>query len=104
MPTYDPQRSRPRRRVADDEGPAPVDALLGEAPVPDTVSEPVGAPPASREPLVIDLDRPAPTPATGGRRRLVLALVALVALVLEVLAWRWWRRRVAAASRSDRTT
>jgi cobalamin biosynthesis Mg chelatase CobN len=32
MAQYDPQRSRSRPRKADDEGPAPVDALLGDAP------------------------------------------------------------------------
>ncbi len=41
MAQYDPQRSRTRHRKADDEGPAPVDALLG--PVPD-------AAPAASEP------------------------------------------------------
>jgi hypothetical protein len=32
MAQYDPQRSRTRHRKADDEGPAPVDALLGPEP------------------------------------------------------------------------
>ena len=32
MPTYDPQRSRPRRRATEDAGPAPVDELLDAAP------------------------------------------------------------------------
>ena len=32
MAQYDPQRSRSRPRNEDDEGPAPVDALLGDAP------------------------------------------------------------------------
>jgi len=37
MAQYDPQRSRTRHRKADEEGPAPVDALLGPDPA-------VGAP------------------------------------------------------------
>jgi hypothetical protein len=38
MAQYDPQRSHSRPRKADDEGPAPVDALLGDAP--DRVTSP----------------------------------------------------------------
>jgi hypothetical protein len=120
VPGYDPQRGRPRQRVADDDGPAPVDALLGPSPdepepvapdadaeVPvgaaviepatqppvadDTVAEP--AEPARREPLVIDLDQPAPVNVPRHRGRLVLYALAALSVVLQILAWRWWRRR-----------
>ena len=45
MAQYDPQRSRSRHRSGDDEGPAPVDALLG----------PTGAPDPAETPDLIDL-------------------------------------------------
>ena len=39
MAQYDPQRSHSRPRKADDDGPAPVDALLGPAADPDPADE-----------------------------------------------------------------
>jgi hypothetical protein len=147
MPSYDPQRSRRRQRIADDEGPAPVDALLGptpdappddadgepartdtpaadleatadleSVPVPepaptqpagapvvedDTVDAPAAPAPAAsapaettrREPLVIDLDAPAPVNVPRHRGRIVLYALAVLSLVAQVLAFRWWRRR-----------
>lgn len=46
MAQYDPQRSRSRPRNEDDEGPAPVDALLGDAP-----EVPVGSPVVKKAPV-----------------------------------------------------
>jgi hypothetical protein len=86
MPSYDPQRSHSRRRVADDEGPAPVDALLG--PLPDQDPEPV-----RREPLIIDLDQPAPVNVPRHRGRAVLFVLAGLSLVVQALLFLWWRRR-----------
>jgi hypothetical protein len=102
MPSYDPQRSHTRRRVTDDEGPAPVDALLG--PVPDAEPEPDRAPepsPAPSEPLIIDLDQPAPVNVPRHRGRLVLFVLAAVSLVVQALLFLWWRRRRSAASTED---
>lgn len=115
MPSYDPQRSRSRRRATEDEGPAPVDALLGPSPddthETDETHEPVpaaevdvvptGTPsvepdeasPPRREPLVIDLDPPAPVNVPRHRGRVVLYGLAVLSVVLQVLAWLWWRRR-----------
>src|SRR5215204_7005568 len=119
MPSYDPQRSRSRRRAADDEGPAPVDALLGPSPdrQVDEPSAPAAAevdvvptgaptvptdeaPTARREPLVIDLDQPAPVNVPRHRGRVVLYALAVLSVVLQVLAWRWWRRRKQARATS----
>jgi hypothetical protein len=44
MAQYDPQRSRSRHRKADDEGPAPVDALLGPDPAAGTPAVSVDPP------------------------------------------------------------
>jgi hypothetical protein len=111
MPSYDPQRSRSRHRAADDEGPAPVDALLGPLPdveaaepaAPAEPAEPAAPPepaatdePVRREPLIIDLDQPQPVTVPRHRGRLVLAAMALVSLVVQVLVFLWWRRRRAA--------
>lgn len=94
MATYDPQRSRSRPRAADPEAPAPVDALLGPAedavPVEDGATEER----AAREPLVIDLDAPAPAGAASRRGAAArAAVVAVVAALLAALAWLWYRRR-----------
>ena len=83
MPQYDPQRSRSRQRKADDEGPAPVDALLG--PAPDHLVEPltddvVAAPSAAVA------HRP-----VGRSPRAVAGLVAVVGALLVV--WLILRRR-----------
>lgn len=50
MAEYDPQRSRPRRRVTDESGPAPVDAMLD-------------APARGTQPSAGDEARAEPTPA-----------------------------------------
>jgi hypothetical protein len=108
--SYDPQRSHRRPQVAD-EGPAPVDALLGgesagaaEAAesamsVPEPADRTAEAPPGdalgSRLPAE-DVGRiepmpapmPTPPPARGGGRAVVV-VAAIVALVLLLL----WRRR-----------
>jgi len=113
MAQYDPQRSRSRRRSGEDEGPAPVDALLGPtAPTgaaegPATVDEP---------PALIDLTdssgstggqvdpvagngssapRPGESTPDGAESavpvRPVVVVLALVAAV--ALAWAWLRHR-----------
>jgi hypothetical protein len=99
MPSYDPQRSRSRRRAADDEGPAPVDALLG--PVPDAVPEPPADEPVRREPLIIDLDQPAPVNVPRHRGKLVLLLLAAVSVVVQAVLFLWWRRRRTQAPPTD---
>jgi hypothetical protein len=123
MAEYDPQRSRPRRRVADEAGPAPVDELLDATPEPTAPtpanslgssttssrarsSAPTGEgsssdaarhTPSTTE--VVDLSPVPPAPSAGppGRARLlfVLAVIAL-ALVGFVL------RRVGASRRARR--
>ncbi len=104
MPTYDPQRSRPRQR-AEAGSPAPVDALLGAVPEESGTSETPqtpGVPAEQAGALVVDLDAPSPVGPTAGlapRRNVgvVSSLVALVALVVSaavvVLAVRARARR-----------
>ncbi len=114
MAQYDPQRSRSRHRSGDDEGPAPVDALLGAT----GSADPSQPPDLPVEPLdLIDLtdaggsSRPVDGAAahkgaggspwgdsgiTPGATRSapvspVVLAVAVVAVV--VLAWAWLRRR-----------
>jgi hypothetical protein len=120
MAQYDPQRSRTRHRKADEEGPAPVDALLGPDPAPDPPAPPEPEPeldlrddPAPVPPVVpvvvigptvaegesssipwID-PRPGPQPGPepgGSRRRVAVGLAALLALI-AVLLWAGLRRR-----------
>jgi hypothetical protein len=106
MAQYDPQRSRSRHRSGEDEGPAPVDALLG----------PTGAADPAEPPDLIDLTdtgaasrsvgdaagrngsgSPAWSDAAGGQStgaapvRPVLIAVAAVAAI--ALVWAWLRRR-----------
>jgi len=110
MAQYDPQRSRSRHRNGEDEGPAPVDALLGpaeppaEPPAPAT-TEPPGlidltdsAPPATRAAPTANGSTPAADvsgsaggpPAPGPVRPLLVALALVAALAL---VWAWLRRR-----------
>jgi hypothetical protein len=119
-PGYDPQRGHARARV-DTTATAPVDALLGplpdapdadEADVPapeavvDAAATPAAATPAAeeptaeapkattpREPLVLDLDPPAPVNVPRHRGRVVLLALAIASVVAQVVAWIWWRRR-----------
>lgn len=117
MAEYDPQRSRPRRRVTDDAGPAPVDEMLDATPEPPAApratpertnpssSEPRpgssanGGRAATSPPEIVDLAPMQPTPPERSPRRarllLVLAVVGL-ALVGFVL------RRIGAARRARR--
>jgi len=100
---YDPKRRRPTP-VTDDDGPAPVDALL-EAVEHPVASDPVETPPPSAAPVrtagpapLRDIT-PVPAPAPGaGARSLVLvaggaALGALAALWLVARLVRRRRRR-----------
>jgi hypothetical protein len=97
MAQYDPQRSRSRHRSGEDEGPAPVDALLG----------PIGSPDPAESPDLIDLTDAAARSGSVGDAAAVdgaggpsvgsapLKPVVLVLAVLAgmVLAWAWTRRR-----------
>jgi len=114
MAQYDPQRSRSRHRSGEDEGPAPVDALLGPTDPPS--SSRAGDPPPEPDPDLIDLTDhadAADTPARAARNgagasrwsdaeaavrsdgaaaaRPLVLVVAVVAAV--ALAWAWVRRR-----------
>ena len=106
MAQYDPQRSRTRHRKADDEGPAPVDALLGPDPAtpdaPDAtevteVTSVTSVPPVVVEPVgAVAWEPPAELEAVGeasssGRRPLIWAAAAVVAAVSVV--WLVLRRR-----------
>ena len=90
MAEYDPQRSRPRRRVTDDAGPAPIDEMLDaeRSPAPTRV-----APSAEVVDLAPAPPIESPTPARRARVLLVLA-VLVVALVGFAL------RRIGASRRS----
>jgi hypothetical protein len=84
MPQYDPQRSRSRQRKADDEGPAPVDALLG--PAVDAIDE-------HARPLTDDIVAP-PSPANLGGRTVAPGVAAIMAIMgLAVVTWVVLRRR-----------
>jgi MYXO-CTERM domain-containing protein len=110
MAQYDPQRSRSRHRSGEDEGPAPVDALLGPTDPPATSS---GASPGTGAPGLIDLTDSAPSPTgadpaangtspaanrvmaggpagPGPVRPVVIVLAIMAALAL---VWAWRRRR-----------
>ncbi len=93
MAQYDPQRSRTRHRKADDEGPAPVDALLG----PDPGSDPSDAPPPTGEESSVPWIDPRPDLSHGSGRanrlqtRVALAVAAVVGVI--VLVWATTRRR-----------
>jgi hypothetical protein len=94
MAQYDPQRSRSRHRSGDDEGPAPVDALL--TPHPTEPAPPVDAPAPLAEPTPPRLLEPVPPTAPPARSSfgVVAALVAvLVATLLLVRAVARRRRR-----------
>lgn len=118
MAQYDPQRSRSRQRAADDEGPAPVDALLGPvaksgngsggAPAAEAGTGPTPvAPEASaggrsegsaeerRGPVVIDVGPASATALPDSTGRVTAVRIAmLVGAVLGVVALvGWWRRR-----------
>jgi hypothetical protein len=114
MAQYDPQRSRTRHRKADDEGPAPVDALLGPDPSVERV-EPVSpaAASASAEPDLerLELERLEPETALDVARSLTsrgpaiwmatsAALVATVAMAWLMLRG---RRRARRRARADAT-
>ena len=102
MPQYDPQRSRSRQRKADDEGPAPVDALLGPEPAASEVvtaeTEAPAGPVNGRVPQAVSVPdsptvRPPEESSTGPRSgaKPVAVAAALAAVLLAV----WWvlRRR-----------
>ena len=112
MAQYDPQRSRSRRRSGDDEGPAPVDALLG--PSEPSGADPAAATPADDAPALIDLTDAAAsthrdlvagngvsapdvdhgTPeVSSAMARVRPVLVALALVAACALAWAWLRRR-----------
>ena len=110
MAQYDPQRSRTRHRKADDEGPAPVDALLGpptDAPVgaaPDApngsvVGEPVASGAGTGAPTWIDPrpDADAVDQATSGLRRPAIVVGVVVGALIVV--WALVRRRRARVRR-----
>jgi len=113
MAQYDPQRSRSRHRNGEEQGPAPVDALLGPT-EPSVETSPPAADRAGGGPGLIDLTDSAPSatgavPAANGSSpapdlgrppgglpatspvRPVLVVLALVAAL--ALGWAWLRRR-----------
>jgi hypothetical protein len=96
MAQYDPQRSRSRHRSGDDEGPAPVDALLGPAETPpliDLTDHPDEAAPdvaPATSPGLIDWELP-PEPRTAGS--LSPALLAAIVVAAVLLVWGLGRRR-----------
>jgi len=109
MPQYDPQRSRSRQRKADDEGPAPVDALLGPSPsAPRPAAESPVAPAAAERPIPgsepngvrpLDATVAAPPPMQPGgplaapARRSPFKPLALLAALAAGLVVVWWVRR-----------
>lgn len=119
MAEYDPQRSRPRRRVTDDAGPAPVDEMLDAAPEqthsspepsrPATAVSPAsvrrassveGGDVASGPPEVIDLNPRPPTAPSAGTARRARILLVLVVLVLALVGF--VLRRIGASRRARR--
>jgi hypothetical protein len=92
MAQYDPQRSRTRHRKADDEGPAPVDALLG----PDPEASPSPVPTDDSTVPWID-PRPDLLQSSGhpsrSAPRVALALAAVIALIVLLGAAVRRRRR-----------
>jgi hypothetical protein len=110
MAQYDPQRSHSRHRKADDEGPAPVDALLGppagspvgaaaHAPNGSSVPDPAAGGAATGAPTWIDPrpDAGGPDHAMSGLRR--PAIVVGVVLGAVIVVWALIRRRRAALRR-----
>ena len=110
MPQYDPQRSRSRQRKADDEGPAPVDALLGPEPAaPESVTAETETPAETKTPAAsvngrapgavspaidsppVRLAADEPTGSRSGAKP--LAVAAAVAAVLLAVWWVLRRRR-----------
>lgn len=115
--SYDPQRSHRRPRLADD-APAPIDALLGDAPEPaedaPPTDQPDVAPGAAREPVTPEAstadeagtpepagvthasgltdDQTVELPVPSERRRTLLTGAVAVLLVLVLLV-AWLRRR-----------
>lgn len=90
MTRYDPQRSRPRHR-APDEGPAPVDALLGDADVDSASGRPagrsVGLSSNGRDagPVVVDVGTPRPAELPDTSRRVTAFRLAVAAAVMAVI-------------------
>ena len=114
MAEYDPQRSRPRRRVTDDVGPAPVDEMLDATPeptpsaaTPGAVTTPTEAPSGrstsngsarqGSEAEVVDLAPVPPPPPAGSPRR---ARTLLVVVVLGLAVAGFVLRRIGAARRA----
>ncbi len=118
MAQYDPQRSRSRQRAADEEGPAPVDALLGSVeasgngsggegaggtgadPVPGSPDDATGvssqeAAGERRGPVVVDVGPTSSTELPDTTRRVTAVRIAmLLGALLGVAALiGWWRRR-----------
>ncbi len=90
-PDYDPRRSRRRPHVADDVEPAPVEALLGPAPV----DSPVRSNGSSLAGTSAPPTRPAPMGPAGGAPSRLVQLAPLIAAgsVLGVIIWYLTRRR-----------
>ncbi len=111
MPQYDPQRARSRQRKADDEGPAPVDALLG--PGPSSADLPGGG---ADEERVVEAARrsqrpeatagatappvtPAPVPARRGPS--LARPLALAAVITATVVALWWILRLRRGATRD---
>lgn len=101
---YDPQRKHQRRRVTEEGGPAPVDALIDEtvgahvaptngatAPAAsDTAMNGAAAPPERVPPVP---DAPDTGYASGPDRRIIIAVAGTVVVAFVLLARRRRRRR-----------
>jgi len=96
MAGYDPKQKRTHSPTSDD-GPAPVDDLLGPPPAPvhdpDVAGATVGPEVAEHPVAIPDPQRPllpaSPPPSGGPDPKVVVAAGVAVALVL---LWRWRRR------------
>ena len=92
MAQYDPQRSRSRHRSGEDEGPAPVDALLGPAEpelppvIPPVVDLTDGAAAAAQmDPAFRPTPREREPIEPAGARSMAGAVAAFVAVLVAVL-------------------
>jgi hypothetical protein len=106
MASYDPQRSRSRRRAADEEGPAPVDEILDRGPgagdQPDASTALPSSLTSAVEPATTSPAEPAPGPTvtpvpppgrTVDPKVVVVVIVALLALLVGLGRRRRRRRR-----------
>lgn len=83
MPPYDPKAKRPKLVAVDDDGPAPVDAILGDEARPKLSVVTPDEPAALRDVTVPAAERG--EPAGGPDPKLVVAAVAVVAAVVAAV-------------------